>query len=109
MSYGGPRGRRKKKGTEKIFEGIIVENFPNVGKETVSQVQEVQRIPFRINPRRNTLRRISIKLTEIKHRERILKVSREKQHVTYKGKNRTIKSGTFSRNSAGQKGMAEYI
>jgi len=47
LSYGGPRGRRKKKGTEKIFEGIIVENFPNVGKETVSQVQEVQRIPFR--------------------------------------------------------------
>ena len=109
MSYGSPRGRRKKKGTEKIFEGIIVENFPNVGKETVNQVQEVQRIPYRINPRRNTLRHTLIKLTEIKHKERILKVSREKQHVTYKGKNHTIKSETFSRNSAGQKGTAEYI
>ena len=86
MSYGGPRGRRKKKGTEKIFEGIIVENFPNVGKETVNQVQEVQRIPFRINPRRNTLRHILIKLTEIKHKERILKVVRKKQQVKYKGK-----------------------
>ena len=86
MSYGGPRGRRKKKGTEKIFEGIIVENFPNVEKETVNQAQEVQRIPYRINPRRNTLRHILIKLTEIKHKERILKAAREKQQVAHKGK-----------------------
>ena len=86
MSYGSPRGRRKKKGTEKIFEGIIVENFPNVGKETVNQVQEVQRIPYRINPRRNTLRHTLIKLTEIKHKERILKAVRKKQQVKYKEK-----------------------
>ena len=39
-------------GTEKIFEEIIVENFPNSGKEIVNQVQEVQRVPYRINPRR---------------------------------------------------------
>ena len=37
---------------EKIFEEIIVENFPNMGKEIVNQVQEVQRGPYRINPRR---------------------------------------------------------
>ena len=42
----------KKKGTEKIFEEIIVENFPNMGKGIVSQVQEAQRVPYRINPRR---------------------------------------------------------
>ena len=40
----------KKKGSEKIFEEIIVENFPNMGKEIVTQVQEVQRVPYRINP-----------------------------------------------------------
>ena len=40
----------KKKGCEKIFEEIIVENFPSVGKEIVSQVQEAQTVPFRINP-----------------------------------------------------------
>ena len=39
---GVPEQEEKKKGTEKIFEEIIVENFPNMGKETVSQVQEVQ-------------------------------------------------------------------
>ena len=48
-----PEEEEKKKGTEKIFEEIIVENFPNMGKEIVNQVQEVQRVPYRINPRRN--------------------------------------------------------
>ena len=51
----------KKKGTENIFEEIIVENFPNMGKEIVNQVQEVQRVPYRINPRRSTPRHILIK------------------------------------------------
>ena len=41
----------KKKGTEKILEEIIVENFPNMGKEIVNQVQEVQRVPYRIKTR----------------------------------------------------------
>ena len=86
MSYRGPRGRRKKESTKKIFEEIIVENFPNMGKQIVNQVQEAQRVPNRLNPRRNTWRHILIKLTEIKHKERILKAAREKQQVTYKGK-----------------------
>ena len=63
LSYRGPRARRRKKSIEKIFEEIMVENS-------------------RINISRHTL----IKLTEIKHKERILKSSREKQEVTYKGK-----------------------
>ena len=42
----------KKKGYEKIFEEIIVENFPNMEKEIANQVQEAQRVPYRINPRR---------------------------------------------------------
>ena len=46
----------REKGPEKIYEEIIVENFPNIGKEIVTQVQEMQRVPGRINPRRNTLR-----------------------------------------------------
>ena len=56
-----------------------------MGKEIVSQAQEVQRVPYRLNPRRNTLRYILIKLTEIKLKEKILKAAREKQQVTYKG------------------------
>ena len=49
---GVPEEEEEKKGTEKIFEEIIVENFPNMGKEIVNQVLEAQRIPYRINPRR---------------------------------------------------------
>ena len=54
-------------------------------EEIVNQVQEAQRIPYRINPRRNMPRHILIKLTKTKHKERILKTAREKQQVTYKG------------------------
>ena len=55
---GVPEEEEKKKGTEKIFEEIIVENFLNMGKEVVNKVHEVQRVPYRINPRRNTPRHI---------------------------------------------------
>ena len=47
-----------------------------MGKEIGNQVQEVQRVPYRLNPRRNTSGHILIKLTEIKHKERILKAAR---------------------------------
>ena len=53
-------------------------------KEIVNQVQEVQRVPYRVNPRRNTLRHILIKLTKTKHKEKILKEARKKQQVTYR-------------------------
>ena len=54
-------------------------------KEIVNQVQEAQRVPYRINPRRNTPKHILTKLTKTKHKERKLKAAREKQQVTYKG------------------------
>ena len=57
-----PEEEEKKKGTEKIFEEIRVENFPNMGKEIVSQVPEMQRVPYRINPRKNMPRHILNKL-----------------------------------------------
>ena len=78
LHIGVPEGEEREKGPEKIFEEIIAENFPNMGKEIVNQVQEAQRVPGRINPRRNTLRHIVIKLTKIKDRDKILKATREK-------------------------------
>ena len=80
---GFPEEEEKKKGSAKIFKEIIVENFPNMGKEIVTQVQEAQRVPYRINPRKNIPRHILIKLTKIKFKEKILKTGREKQKVTY--------------------------
>ena len=68
MHYRGPEGEEREKGPEKIFEEIIAENSPNMGKKITNQVQEAQRVLGRINPRRNTLRHIVIKLTKIKDR-----------------------------------------
>ena len=55
-----------------------------MGKEIVTQVQETQRVPNRINPRWTTPRHILIKLTKIKHKEQILKAAREEQQITHK-------------------------
>ena len=56
-----------------------------MGKEIITQVQETQGLPNRINPRQNTPRHILIKLTKIKLKEKILKATREKQQITHKG------------------------
>ena len=84
-NYRGPKRRREKKGYEKLFEEIIVENFPNMKQEIANQVQQAQIITYRKNPKRNMPRRILIKLTKTKHKERIVKAAREKQQVAYKG------------------------
>ena len=81
---GVPEEDNKKKDHEKILE-IIVENFPKMGKEIITQVQETQRVSNRINPRQNTPTHILIKLIKIKHKEQILKAAREKQQITHKG------------------------
>ena len=83
MHYKGS-GRRRWKGPEKIFEEIAAENFPNMGKESLTQIQEA-RVLYKINPRRNTLRHILIKLTKIKDKEKILKAASKKKQITYKG------------------------
>ena len=81
---GVPEEEDKKKDHEKILEEIIVENFPKMGKEITTQVQETQRVPKRINPRWNTPRHILFKIIKIKHKEQILKAAREKQQITHK-------------------------
>ena len=85
LLIGFPEGKENEKGPKKIFEEIIFENFPNMGKEIATQVQEAQRVPGKINPRRNTPRHIVIRLTKIKDKEKLLKAAREKQKITYKG------------------------
>ena len=75
---GVPEEEDKKENHEKIFEEIIVENFPKMGKEIITQVQETQRVPNRINPRQNTPRHILIKLTKIKTQRTNIKSSKGK-------------------------------
>ena len=83
LNHRNPREEDKKKGHEKILEEIIVENFSKMGKKIATQVQETQRVPNRISPRRNTPRHILIKLMKIEHKEQILKAAREKQQITH--------------------------
>ena len=75
---GVPEEKDKKKVHERILEETIVENFPKMGKEIITQVQETKRVQNRINPRQNTQRHILIKRTKIKHKEQILKAERGK-------------------------------
>ena len=75
----------KKKDHEKILDEIIVENFSKMWKEIITQVQETQGVPNRVNPRHKNPRHILIKLAKIKHKKQILEPAREKQQITHKG------------------------
>ncbi|KAK1336336.1 hypothetical protein QTO34_004142 [Cnephaeus nilssonii] len=77
-----PEGQEEQQGLENLFEEIMTENFPDMGKIKVTQVK---RVPSRINPKRPTPRHVIISMANIKDKERILKAARERQRVTYKG------------------------
>ena len=86
LNHRGARRRRGRARIENLFEQITKENFPSLAKEIdFQEVQEAQRVPKKLDPRRNTARHIIITLPEIKDKERILKAAREKNTVTYKG------------------------
>ena len=73
-------------GIENLFEKIMKENFPKLAKEIdFKEVQEAQRVPKKLDPKRNIPRHIITKLPKIKDKERILRVAREKETVTYQG------------------------
>ena len=80
----------KKTGYKKIFEEIILVNFVNLEKEIVGQVQEAQRVPYRINPRRNMPRYILIKLTKTKKKRKNIKSSKGEATSNIQGKPHTL-------------------
>ena len=79
-----PEGEEEQE-IENLFEKIMKENFPNLAKEIDIQVQESQRVPNKLDPKRTTPRHIIIKMPKVKDKERIFKAAREKQRATYKG------------------------
>ena len=66
-----------------------------MGKEIATQVQEAQRVPYRINPRRNTLRHILIKLAKIKDKEKVLKAARNHEREEPATKNTLSSKALF--------------
>ena len=85
-----PEGEEEEQGIENLFEKVMMENFPNLMREKVTQIQETQRVPSKRNPKRPTARHIIIKMAKFQDKERILKAAREKQEVTYKGAPRRL-------------------
>ena len=63
----------------------MMENFPNLMKEKVTQIQETQRVPLNRSPKMPTSAHIIIKITKFQHNQRILNTAKEKQEATYKG------------------------
>ena len=80
-----PEGEEEEQGVENLFEKVMMENFTNLMREKVTQIQETQRVPIKRNPKRPNSRHIIIKMAKFQDKERILKAAREKQEVTYKG------------------------
>ena len=103
---GVPEGEEGEQQIEDLFEQIIKENFLHLAKEIdFQEVQEAQRVPKKLDPRRNTLRHIIITLAKITQKERILEAAREKETVTYKGVPIRL-SADFSKETFIGKGLA---
>ena len=78
---GVPEGEEEEQDIENLFEKIMKEYFPYLMKEIETQVQEAQRVPNKLDPKRNTPRHIIIKLPNIKDKERILKAATERKEL----------------------------
>ena len=86
------------------------ENFPNLVKETdFQEVQEAQRVPKKLDPKRNTPRHIIITLPKMKEEERISEAAREKETVTYKGLPIRLSADFSKEEGTGKKGLARSI
>ena len=80
-----PKGEEEEQKIENLFEQIMKENFPNLAKDkNLQEVQEAQRVPKKLDPRKHTPRYIIITLPKIKDKDRILQAAREKETITYK-------------------------
>ena len=79
-----PEGEEEEQEIENLFEQI--KNFPNLANEIdFQEVQESQRVPKKLDPRKHTPRHVIITSPKIKEKERVLKAAREKERVDYKG------------------------
>ena len=79
-----------------LFEQSIADNLPNLGKKIGTQVQEAQRTPLKINKNRSTPRHIRVKLAKYKNKKRILKASRDKRSLIYKGRQIRVAADLFT-------------
>ena len=98
----------KKKDNEEILEEIIVENFPKMGKEIITQVQEIQRVSNRINPRQNSPRHKKNQIKKDQTQRTNIKNSKGKTTNNTQGDSHKDNSWSFNRYSSSQKGIAGH-
>ena len=102
---GVPEEENKKKGHEKILEEIIVENFPKMGKEIITQVQETQRVS---KPKVKHPKTHINEINKDKTQRTNIKISKEKTTNNTQGDSHKDNNWSFKRNSLGQEGMARH-
>ena len=73
-----PEGEKEEQGIENLFEKVMIENFPNLMREKVTQIQETQRVPSKRNPNRPTARHIIIKMANFQDKEDLKRSKGEK-------------------------------
>ena len=100
-----PEGEEEEQEIKNLFEQITNQNFPNLAKKI--DFQEAQRVPKKLDPKRNTPKHIINKLSKIKDKERILKAAKEKETVTWSS--HKIISWFLKTNLAGKKGLERSI
>ena len=95
-----PEGGEEEQEIENLFEKIMKENFPNLVKEINIQVQELQRAPIKLDPKKTTPRYMISKMPKVNDKDGIFEAAGEKQRVTYKGVPIRL-SADFSKQTAG--------
>ena len=85
-----PEGEEEDQEIENLFEQIMKENLPNLVKDLDLQFQDTQRVPKKLDPRRNTLRHIIITLPKMKEKERILEAARERDSYLQRSSHKTV-------------------
>ena len=106
---GVPEGGEQQQEIENLFEQLMKETFPNLAKETdFQEVQEAQRVPKKLDLKRNTPTHIIIKLPKVKDKEKILKEARGKERVTYKGVPIRLSADFSKETLQARRGWKEY-
>ena len=83
---GVPEGAKRDRGPEYVFEQILAENFPNLGRDTGIQIQDMERSSPKINKNCSTPQFAIVKLANSKDKEKILKAARDKRSLTFMGR-----------------------
>uniref|UniRef100_A0A8C0N314 L1 transposable element RRM domain-containing protein n=1 Tax=Canis lupus familiaris TaxID=9615 RepID=A0A8C0N314_CANLF len=106
---GVPEGAERDRGPEYVFEQILAENFPNLGRETGIQIQEIERSPPKINKNRSTPRHLIVKLANSKDKEKILKAARDKKSLTFMGRSIRVTADLSTETWQARKGWQDIF